>query len=284
MLETQIATFLPIASQLREEPEPQSYSFASYQLGELLKLKEMAKFFDLKPVVLNPTRIVYELSKEGYLILFNFGSVVFFNISEEVQKTTLERLQKNLPKSESPVMNDTFILEAEKKAKNQVFFDKVTVDKLSREKIEMISMVLAQSSALEYFENKVETIFARLQAITGELEQTGKTKIGEKKALQFMGTAMTTKQNLLATLCLLEKPDETWDDKVLDDLYQEATMMFEIKERFRTLDYKLKTIQENLELLSNSITNRWQLILEGTIVALIMLEVALFFYELFWKN
>ena len=94
---------------------------------------------------------------------------------------------------------------------------------------------------------------------------------------------MLTKQNLIGTLYLLEKPEETWENKILDDLHQEATMMFELKERLRALDYKLKTIQENLELLSNFTTNRQMLILEAAIVGLFILDLILVGYEVFWK-
>ena len=66
-----------------------------------------------------------------------------------------------------------------------------------------------------------------------------------------------------------------------DDLYQEATLMFELRDRFRILDYKLKTIQENLNILSNFVANRQHLLLEGTILALIVLEIILFGYQIF---
>lgn len=273
----------PAMEKTTPEVQGSLFNFHAYHLAEALKLKEIAKLFDLKPVVLNPTRLVYELSQNCFCIFYNFGSVVFFNVDNDVQKTTLERLKNFLPKGVEPVASDEFLLEEKRRAKNTVFFDNVVVDKLNRDKIELIALVLAQSTALEFFENKVEDILDKQGVITSQLEKNGKIKLSEKEIRRFIGMAMATKQNLIATLYLLEKPEETWDNKILDDLHQEATMMFELKERFRTLDYKLKTIQENLEILSNFTTNRQHLFLEEVIIALIVLEVLLFGYEVFVK-
>lgn len=259
------------------------YRFNAYHLAEALKLKEIAKLFDLKPAVLNPNRLVYELSENCYCVFYNFGSVVFFNVDTEVQKTTLERIKHFLPGNAEAVTTDEFILEVERKAKNSVSFDKVVVDKLNRDKIELVALILAQSTALEYFENRVEAILNQLGKITEDLAKVGRTRLSEKEIRQFIGEAMAAKQSLIGTLYLLEKPEETWESKVLDDLHQEATLMFELKERFRTLDYKLKTIQENLELLGDFTVNRQHLRLEWAIVALIVLEVILFGYDLFLR-
>lgn len=251
--------------------EPLTFNFRAAHLSEVLKLKEIAKLFDLKPLVFNPTRLVYQLSENCFCFFYNFGSVVFFNVDEAAQQSTLDRLKNFSPGNRESVTSDEFLMEVEKKAKNAVFFEKVVVDKLSREKIELMALVLAQSTALEYFENKVEEIWSQMGTIPS------------KKIRPFIDQAMTTKQNLIGTLYLLEKPEETWESKILDDLHQEATMMFELKERFRTLDYKLRTIQENLEILANFTTNRQHLLLEWAIVGLIVAEVILFCYQLFFK-
>ncbi|MDO8527255.1 MAG: RMD1 family protein [Deltaproteobacteria bacterium] len=277
----------PVRPHAKPAPAPvremETYPFNALHLTEALKLKDIAKLFDLKPQVLNPNRLVYELAPDCFTIFYNFGSVVFFNVDEVVQRTTLERIRNFSPGIGEPATRDTFILEVARKARNTVTFDKVVVDRLNRDKIELISLVLSQSTALEFFENKIENILTRLAVITSDLESAGKTTLSEKKINQFIGQAMAAKQKLIGTLYLLEKPDETWESKVLDDLHQEATMMFELKDRFRTIDYKLKTIQENLELLANLTTNRQHLRLEWIIIALIVMEVALFGYELFLK-
>lgn len=261
----------------------QIYPFHAYHLAEALKLKEVAKLFDLKPLVLNPTKLVYELSPNCFCFFYNFGSVVFFNVDEAIQKSTLERAKNFSFNAQGPQTTDEFLMEVERKAKNTVTFDKVIVDKLNRDKIEIAGLVLAQSTALEFFEKKVGDILDRLGHITFKLGERKAQDPSAKEIREFIGAAMATKQNLIGTLYLLEKPEETWESKVLDDLHQEATLMFELKDRFRALDYKLQTIQENLTLLANFATNRQMLILEVSIVVLFVLDILLVGYELFLK-
>lgn len=285
---TTISETPPQVVEWTERPAPlpsttEVYPFHAYHLAEALKLKEVAKQFDLKPVVFNPTRLVYELSPNCYCLFYNFGSVVFFNVEEAVQKSTLDRIKSFSLNDLGPQTNDTFLMEVIKKEKNRVTFDKVIVDKLNRDRVELIGLVLAQSIALEFFEKKVEDILSRLGHITFKLGERKAQDPSAKEIREFIGTAMVTKQNLVGTLYLLEKPDETWESKVLDDLHQEATLMFELKDRFRALDYKLKTIQENLTLLANFATNRQMLILEVAIVVLFVLDILLVGYELFLK-
>lgn len=264
-----------------EAQEGELYPFHTYHLAEALKLKEIAKLFDLKPAILNPTCLVYELSAKSYCFLYNFGTALFFNVGLEAQQSTLKRIQNFIQSNQEPVAADEFLLEEKHKSPNTVSFDKVVVDKLTRQKVEILALVLAQSTALEFFENKVDAILNKLGLVLSLLRK--KKGLNEKKIVDLIEQVMATKQNLIGTLYLLEKPDETWENKTLDDLHHDAVVMFELKERFRILDYKLKTIQENLEVLSNFATNRQHLFLETTIVALIVVEVALFCFDLFWK-
>lgn len=269
-----------------KKPEPalqEFYRFQAYHLAEALKLKGVAKLFDLKPMVLNPNRLIYEFSPNGYCLFFNFGSVVFFNLPESLQKIIFEKLRGMAPTAADPKMGDSFLMEVEKKGKNTVTFDRVQVDRLNRDRVEIIALVLAQSIALEFFENRVENILNKLGNIAFRLE-TRRVKDPSGKAIrEFIGQTMSTKQNLITTLYLLEKPEETWESKVLDDLHQEAAMMFELKERFRALDYKLQTIQENMTLLANFAVNRQMVLLEAAIVGLFILDIILVGYELFLK-
>lgn len=258
------------------------YTIHAYHFLEKLKLKEVAKVFDLNPTTINPMQIIYTLAPDSYCFLFNFGSVVFFNIDLETQKTTLERLQNFLGKKENHSSSDEFPLEVDPHQANIISFDKMVVDRLRPEKVALIALVLAQSTALESFENKVEVTLKSLGKLIYQITKM-KRGLSEKKIVHLIQDAILTKQDLLAGLGLLEKPDVTWEDKTLDDLYQEATTMFELKERFKTLDYKLETIKENLTLLSNLAINRQHLFLEIVIVGLIVVEVILFSYELFFR-
>ncbi|MDO8494259.1 MAG: RMD1 family protein [Deltaproteobacteria bacterium] len=269
-----------IKKTVRPAAEPKVYGFSAYHLVDTLKLKEIAKIFDLPPLSLNPVSLIYSLGEDSYFCIYNFGAVVFFNVGSKSQMATLEKIRRFLPTRSDILTSDEFNLEENKKEANRVFFDRVVVNKISREKIELMALALAKSTALETFEKRIEVILASLGDLRTSLGKKMIKRLKEKRIITLMDQVMNTRQNLVATLCLLEKPDETWDSKTLDELYQEAITMFELNDRFRALDYKIKMIQDNLELLASFVTNRQHLLLEITIVALIVIEVALFVYEL----
>ena len=98
---------------------------------------------------------------------------------------------------------------------------------------------------------------------------------------RFIGHCITTKQDLVSSLYLLDKPDEIWNDQLLDGLYRDAVDMFELKDRYKTLDYKLRMTQESLELISELLQNRNANYLEWAIIVLIAVEIVLFIFQMF---
>ena len=98
--------------------------------------------------------------------------------------------------------------------------------------------------------------------------------------VRFIGTCMETKNDIIATLALFDKPDATWDDAELDRLYNALRAELEIDDRFRALESKLRMIQENLVLLVDLSQHRSTWRLEMTVVVLIMFEVLISLWQL----
>jgi uncharacterized Rmd1/YagE family protein len=74
---------------------------------------------------------------------------------------------------------------------------------------------------------------------------------------------------------VLDKPAVTWEKESLDRLYRALREMLEIDERFRSLEYKLRTIQESLELFLDMQQTRHGHVLETIVVALILFEIVM---------
>jgi uncharacterized Rmd1/YagE family protein len=86
-----------------------------------------------------------------------------------------------------------------------------------------------------------------------------------------------TKNQIIAALAVLDKPLVTWEKETLDRLYRALREMLEIEDRFRSLEYKLRTIQESLELFLDLQQTRHGHQLETIVVALILLEIVMAF-------
>ena len=93
--------------------------------------------------------------------------------------------------------------------------------------------------------------------------------------LRFIGQAISTRSEVLSVLHLLDKPDAAWDDPEMDRIYEDLRAEFDLVDRYRALEIKLRVVQEALELLAEVARDRRVLWLELIVVVLILLEVAI---------
>jgi required for meiotic nuclear division protein 1 len=80
---------------------------------------------------------------------------------------------------------------------------------------------------------------------------------------------------VLSVLHLLDKPDETWVDAGIDRIYEELRSEFDLADRYQSLELKLRSIQEALELVLDVARDRRLVLLELAIVLLIVFEIVL---------
>jgi len=251
-----------------------TYQVVATHLTEKLKLKEAVSGLE-NPHLLSTWEAAFKFSDESYAFVYNFGSAVFFNAPEEKQRTFAEALKrKSIQSQPETATSDTFIVEVDPQAiKNEVGFNKVTLNELSYQKARLICMVVAESTALEYFELICEDLLVKVNHISDNLRTKGKLLRETKQLIMFIGFCLTTKQEIITNLYVVDAPDEVWDDPVLDRLYDDLKRMFEIETRYRVLEYKLKLIQESVEIIVDLAKSRRELTLEITIVVLITLEI-----------
>lgn len=256
--------------------------FHAYNLAENFKLKQITGKIDDSIQSFNSDRILYRFGKSSYCFVYKFGSVVFFNVGPDNKNRMLQLLEGFSSKESGSHASDEYYLEEVKGEKTLVFFDRMVTDKISQEKIEIMASVLAQSTALEYFEIRVEELMTKLAELTLKIEKKKYRirSISEKRVLSLINMTMTIRQRIISSVYILEKPEETWEDKTLDDLHRDASLMFEIKDRFKTIDYKLDIARNSLEMFSNMTSNRRMIVLEAAIVVLFIIDIILVVSEM----
>lgn len=257
------------------------YSFQAYHLTEILKLKEIDRLFSQAVIARASTKLVYQ-DGEGYFFIYRFGSVVFFNIEPAKQTAIVEKIRTVIGAKEGLVTSEEMVVDVVKGGKNEVLFERVVLDRLTFERVDVLALVLAQSTALEYFELTVDELLKKSAKINNDLRSRGSMRMGEREINRFIGFCMMAKQDLVSSMYILDTPDEAWNDQALDTLYRDSSDMFELKERYKTMDHKLRMMQDALEIIADLVKNRRATMLELTIIVLILVEVILFVYEL-WR-
>jgi len=259
----------------------QKYALHAYHLTNTLKLKEVNKLFTGLATAESSTKLIFKKDSDKYFFVYRFGSIVFFNMERTDRESILEKLQAMIGQTPEMVTSDEFTIDIQPDGKTNVGFENATLKKLSLEAIDILTLVMAQSTALEFFELKMDDLLKKTDDFGLTLRQKGRLVKRASEIKKFIGYCITVKQDLVSTLYILDKPDETWNNQELDNLYHDAKEMFELTDRYKTLDYKLRMAQENLELISELLQYRNANSLEWAIIILIAVEIILFLFQLF---
>jgi uncharacterized Rmd1/YagE family protein len=148
---------------------------------------------------------------------------------------------------------------------------------LTPERSSVVSLTIAQSAAMEYYEGIVESLTQKTQRLVGRLETTGSVSFWLKPLHRFVGEAISTRSEVLSVLHLFDRPDAIWDDPALDRIYADLRAEFDLVDRFEALERKLRSVQEALELVVDVARDRRLTTLESIVVLLIVIEVVMAF-------
>ena len=206
----------------------------------------------------------------------------FFNVPEELQERELSSIQEYRVPSDQGRTTDVFLLEVQQEttlnplqggAAHKVYFDRVVVSHLSYEVVKISCMLLAESTALEYYEILIEDLLVRINSFSKTLRRQGRMLESTEDLIKFIGLCMDTKQEIISNLYIVDSPDETWENVELDKVHQDLKSMMEIDVRYRALEYKIKIIQESVDVIVDLSKSKRETLLEMIIILLITFEI-----------
>jgi uncharacterized Rmd1/YagE family protein len=220
----------------------------------------------------------------GWIIAYDFGAVVFAGIDEATRDAVLDALLKRFGPEPHPPIEDEMLVETADDERPAVRFDRVVAPAIDRRLVELVSLVVAQSVAMEYYEEDVDLVLARLNKMSSTLAESGNLPSRPRELLRFIGSGMSTHNQVVFTLALLDTPELAWEDETLDRIYSGLRTQLEIGDRFRALDLKLRMIHDSFSLFVELTQERRAYRLDWMIAVLVALEVVLFVYEIFYRT
>jgi uncharacterized Rmd1/YagE family protein len=248
------------------------HQFRAYAFVQNLTLRQCAPAFDGARVS------AYELQaplEGGHVFVYPFGAVVFHDVDEPHRTVQLDRLRHVCPGLSPQVVEEGFTVAEDPEARIDVEGGILSVDRMTTARAGVIALTVAQSAAMEYYEKLVEGLSAETTGIVDRLEGSGTVPLRTRPLHRFIGRAIGTRTEVLAVLHLLDKPDATWEDLAMDQIYDDLKAEFDLFDRYQALESTLKSVQESLELVLDVARDRRLVLLETLIVLLIGLEIAL---------
>jgi uncharacterized Rmd1/YagE family protein len=247
----------------------------AYAFAATFKLRDLMGVFagaTVEPRI--KERLVATLGPGQWVLAYDFGALVFVGVETGEQARFVSAIEKLLPREPHPPLTESFTVEVQPaQAAPEVRFDRVVVKELTLDVVDIVALVLAQSVAMDYYAKDVEEIEVETDRILRELRTRGRLPGRLRGLPQFIGMCIATRNDVISTLALFDKPDATWEHEQLDRLWNDLYRMLELDDRYRTLDAKLRMFQDNLVVLVDLARGRDTLFLEVMVVLLILIEV-----------
>lgn len=249
------------------------HQFYAAAFEENFSLRQMSRSF---PEARSSLELFVPIEPEGGLYIFPFGAIVTHDVPAEHRERVLARLTQVLPKLTTKVIREEYSVLEDADAQIGISDEgMLRVDKLTPARAGIVALIVAQSAAMEYYEQIVENLFLRTAELVERLESRGTVPFRVRPMHRFIGEAISTRTEVLAVLHLLDKPDAAWDDPAMDRIYDELRGEFDLVDRYAALTSKLQSIQESLVLVLDVARDRRLVVLEVVVVLLILLEVIL---------
>nr|DAD34967.1 TPA_asm: hypothetical protein HUJ06_005607 [Nelumbo nucifera] len=217
-----------------------------------------------------------------YMVVFQYGSAVLFNISDDEAESYLEIVRRHasglLPemrKDDYAVKEKPFLAED-----MQGGPDYIVLKNLDTDGIRIIGSVLGQSIALDYFVSQVDGMVEQFTDINRGMEKTGSFTMDRKKLFQLVGKANSNLADVILKVGLFERSEIAWRDAKYAQILEYLREEYEVSQRFGNLNFKLKFVEHNIHFLQEVLQNRRSDLLEWCIIVLLSIENVISLYEI----
>ncbi|KAF6171757.1 hypothetical protein GIB67_007278 [Kingdonia uniflora] len=217
-----------------------------------------------------------------YMVVFQYGSAVLFNIEDHEVESYLEIVRRHASGLLPEMRKDDYAVKVKQLMMEDMQGgpDYIVLKKLDLDGIRIIGSVLGQSMALDYFVSQVDGMVEEFTDINRDMVKTGTFTMKRKKLFQLVGKANSNMADVILKVGLFDRSEIAWKDakyaQILDYLRDE----YEVAQRFGNLDFKLKFVEHNIHFLQVALQNRRSDLLEWCIIILLSIQNVVSVYEI----
>ena len=220
----------------------------------------------------------------GAAVLFRYGVVVFFDVTEEEEKAFLRQIAPLMAGVMAAPETEEVEVRVDPRAREGVQGDRVSLASDEIERLQVVADVLSKSVVLAYYESQLAGSFERIEPLARELDVNGRISGSARELSRHIGSMLLTGHTMVGRAAVADKPELLWERPELEGLFNRLEDEFEIKERNTTLGLKLDLVAHTAQTLVQLQEGRHMLRLELWIVILIVAEVLLTLYDMFLRH
>lgn len=219
----------------------------------------------------------------GVTVLFRYGVVVLFDVAPLEETTFLSTMANFVAKPFPTPETEEVALMVSQEDRDTMQGATVYIPTLDIQRLQIIADILAKSVVLSLYEFKASQNFDRVEPLAVALGEDGRVKQSAKTLLKHIGNTLLSEHTMVGRVEVNEKPELIWELPELEKLYLRLEDEFELSERHLALERKLGLISRTAETLLEVLQNKHSLRVEWYIVILIVVEIMLTLYDLFFS-
>jgi uncharacterized Rmd1/YagE family protein len=234
--------------------------------------------------LISTTPLAFRVGGSGYAVLFRYGVAVLIGLSPIEEDEVVRGIGARIIGAYRKIEDETATIEVASERDDQVVTGgSISLKDLSPPRVLVIADVLAKNVALVRDEREVNKVLELIEPFASRLATTGRGPYNRRQMLRLIGQALLVQHRISGRIAVAEKPDVLWDRSDLERLYARLEDEYELKERANALQHKLQVIEGTSRALIDIIDTERSSRLEATIVVLIVVEVLIAFYDLFFR-
>jgi uncharacterized Rmd1/YagE family protein len=262
---------------MKTSADTRSLQARALLVGHRLDLRRLQQ---VQPLATTP--LTLEVAGGGLAVLFRFGAVVFFDVKPMQEAVFLEDLApfvaEHLAQPETETL-DILVDPARPEGLDQTG---LTVPEADLPRLQVVADILAKSVLLAEQESRVASAFDRIEPLAEQLQRQGRGTRSNRELTRYIGEMLLIQHRTVGRAEVGDKPDILWERADLERLFQRLDAEYELGERRQALQLKLELIGDTAQTLLDLLQNRRSLRVEWYIVILIVVEIGLTLYELFF--
>lgn len=248
-------------------------------LGERIDIKVLEKGDRLAVLPL-----VVKAGAQGCAVLFRYGAVVLFNLTPTETDDFLTMLKPSVIEPFEQPETESDQMQLNPADASRVKDGIILLSEFTVERLQLVADVLAKSVVLSHYEASIADFFDRIEPLAADLQYRGRGKRQDRELLRHIGGTLLIQHKMVGLVALGEKPETLWERPELERLYLRLEDEYEISERNAALQRKLELISRTAETVLDLLQRNSSQRVEWYIVILIVVEILLTLYELFFRG
>jgi required for meiotic nuclear division protein 1 len=244
----------------------------SYQIADAIDLKGFCNIFKGNLYYNDPSELFYRIDTDQFVYIFKYGAVCFMNYTAHHAAEFLHLIKPFCKNLFAESFTDEFMVETGGKD-IRVGFNKIEIPYANIDVLRLVMLNVAQSVALDYYEDQSSQLLSETNHHTQALENKGRLDVSGKKLKKYIGRTLLLRNRIAENIYVFDSPPETWEDETLNRIDAELKRTFDLQVRVRTLHEGLNIVRDNLELFQGLLQHRHSNILEWIVILLILVEV-----------